>query len=271
MTIKCFNNLLILNATRMHASKPAYLFANWKMYLDYQESVALIADLKKHAKDFDHVTMAVFPNALAVSTATDELKKTSIAVGAQNIYWLGKGGCTGETSAEMYKALGSTYALVGHSERRHLFKESNHDVRQKIEAALAAGLTPVVCVGETAKERDAGETKEVLETQLRSAFSDISWPSKVDVIVAYEPVWAIDHGEKSDPCNPAKAEEICALLRGYIRNLISGADPVLLYGGSVRPNNVTDYVKQNNIDGVLVGAASTKTDSWLSIAQAILL
>lgn len=254
---------------RMKNQKPLYFFANWKMYLDYAESVALAQNIASHASAFDgDVISAVFPNALSFTAVREALKNTPVGVGAQNIYWIGKGGCTGEVSADMYAGIGATYALVGHSERRHMFNETNHEVRQKFEAAVAAGLTPVLCVGETGKERDEGKTNEVLETQLRAVFSDLVWPADTKVIVAYEPVWAIDRGGEVTPCDPAKAEEACRLIRGFINALLPGSSSVLLYGGSARPNNVASYVSRADIDGVLVGAASTKIESWLQLIEA---
>lgn len=252
----------------MSNSQPTYLFANWKMYLDYDESVALAHSIAANASSFPgNVVSVVFPIALALPAVEQTLSAARIQTGAQNIYWIGKGGCTGEVSAEMYKAVGAQYALVGHSERRHLFKESNHEVRQKVEAAIAAGLTPVLCVGETAKERDEGKTREILETQLRAVFSDIAWPTDLQVIVAYEPVWAIDHGEKVEPCDPVIAQEMCSLINTFVTALLPQSDPILLYGGSVRSTNVKKYLAQSAINGVLVGAASTKMDSWLPLVN----
>jgi len=242
-----------------------YLFANWKMYLGYDESNILANALAAEAKKFDkNIKMVVFPSALSLYPVGQVLRDVGIGVGPQNLYWVDKGGYTGEVSAVMYKAVGCEYALIGHSERRHLFNETHHETRQKLEAALAAGLTPVLCVGETLKEREAGKTQEVIEIQLRGALDNIKWPKGMELIIAYEPVWAIGTGEA---CESVEAEKMHVFVKKIVAELIKGADPVVLYGGSVRPNNVVDYLKQENINGVLVGGASAKLDEWMEIAK----
>lgn len=243
--------------------KKKYLFANWKMYLDYDESNILANALANEAKNFaGDVLMAVFPGALSLYSAGQVLNDVGIGVGAQNVYWVDKGGYTGEISAAMFRAAGCKYALVGHSERRHVFHESNHDVRQKIEAVLAAGLVPVLCVGETLNERQEGKTDEVVEVQLRAALHDLVWPENRELIIAYEPVWAIGTGEA---CSAAEAERMHGLIGKWAGDLLPAAAPVILYGGSVRPDNVSEYLSSPHIDGVLVGGASAKLDSWMEI------
>ncbi len=247
-------------------SDKKYLFANWKMYLGFAESQNLASAIALEANEFsEDIKMAVFPSALAAKTVISTLEKTSVAVGAQNVYWVDKGGETGEISAAMYKAVGCEYALVGHSERRHLFHETNHEVRQKTEAVLAAGLTPVMCVGETEREKAGDKTAEVVEVQVRSALQDIVWPEDRELIFAYEPVWAIGTGQA---CDPVAAERVHELIKKQVAALTTRI-PVILYGGSVNADNVNDYLKNPSINGVLVGGASTKLDSWLSIAKAV--
>lgn len=237
-----------------------YLFANWKMYLDLKESVQLAEDFVKikYPKDSE---VAVFPTALAFEEVVKVLDGKA-ASGAQNIYWAEKGGYTGEVSAEMYKALGAKYVLIGHAERRHIFHETNSDVRQKIEAVLELGMTPVLCVGETGKERDESQTETVLETQLRAAFMDLSFKKDLDIIIAYEPVWAIGTGKS---CEPAEAMRVAKLIKNWTKGLL-GREPVVLYGGSVRSNNVKQYVV-NDFSGILVGGASAKIDSWRELIE----
>ncbi len=240
-----------------------YFFANWKMYLDFDEANILANAIVGQVKKLpDNIKMAIFPNALSLYASGQVLKDAGIAVGAQNVYWVDKGGYTGEISAAMYKAAGCEYALVGHSERRHQFHETNHEVRQKLEAILTAGLTPVLCVGETKDERRAGKTDEVVEAQLRAAFHELAWPAERQLIVAYEPVWAIGTGEA---CDPAEAQRLHRVIRKILHELSPGVEIVLLYGGSVRPDNVVDYLKQKDIHGVLVGGAATKLDGLLDI------
>lgn len=242
-----------------------YLFANWKMYLDFNESNNLATALAAEAGKFsENIKMAVFPSALSFFTANQILDDVGIETGAQNAHWVGKGGYTGEISMEMYKNAGAKYALIGHSERRHLFHENNHDVRQKMEAALNAGLTPVLCVGETEKERQDNKTEEVVEIQLRAALDGLKLPEGRELIVAYEPVWAIGTGNN---CDPIEAERIQGKIAGWINGLISDTIPVLLYGGSVKGENVAEYLKQPHINGVLVGGSSAKFDSWMEIIQ----
>lgn len=263
------------------------------MYLDYDESNILanaIADQVKGRRvskdgtrrDFvksKSVKMAIFPGALALYPVGQVLRDAGISVGAQNAYWLEKGGYTGEVSAVMYKSAGCEYALVGHSERRHLFGETNHEVRQKVEAVLAADLTPVICVGETEKERQDNKTEEAIEIQIRAAFHNIVWPKAKprtgrlgrpgtgdrELIVAYEPVWAIGTGQN---CDPLEAERMHELIKKQVVALI-GITPVILYGGSVKPENIAQYLKNPNINGVLVGSASANLDSWLKIISAV--
>jgi len=241
-----------------------YLFANWKMYLDLDESMAMSSALKKEVKSFqDSVKMVLFPSALAMDPVIKDVGG-ALDVGAQNVYWVEKGGYTGEVSATMVKAVGADYCLIGHSERRHLFGETEHQTRQKIEAALAAGLTPVLCVGEKAEEKKDGKTLIIVEEQIRAALDGLLWPKDRELIVAYEPVWAIGTGLA---CDPIEAEQVHGYIHSLLQKLISGTIPVLLYGGSVRPNNVVDYLKQTHINGVLVGGASAKIDSWMEIVK----
>lgn len=245
------------------AAKPLYLFANWKMYLDDAESRTLARELKKAIKNFPKEThLTVFPSALAMTGVKEELAGSAMTLGAQNTYWVDRGGYTGEVSAAMYRAAGVEYALVGHSERRTIFHETNHDVRQKIEAILAVGMTPVVCVGETLAEREDGSAEEAVEAELRAAFTDLVWPSERELIIAYEPVWAINTGQA---CPPEEASRMCSLLKQKIAGLVGDVPTIFLYGGSVRPENVADFVGQNDISGVLVGGASAKLESWLGI------
>jgi triosephosphate isomerase len=247
----------------MHNQK--YLFANWKMYLGYQESVALASAIVSQSGVSEDVKMVVFPSDISFVEVTRVLAKARVATGAQNTHWLDKGGYTGEVSAHMYKAVGSQYALVGHSERRHLFHETNHDVRQKVEAIISTGMTPVICVGETAKEKEENKTEEVIEAQVRSAFHIIEWPKDTEIFIAYEPVWAVGTGLA---CDPLEAERVHELIKKQVVAL-TGKTPIILYGGSVNADNIVEYVKNPNISGVLVGGSSTKLESWMDIIKAV--
>ena len=265
---------------RCYMSNKIYLFANWKMYLDYDESNILanaIADKKKSIPK--SVKMAIFPSALALYTVGQALRDVGISIGAQNTHWIDKGGYTGEVSAVMYKEAGCQYALVGHSERRHLFHETNHEVRQKIEAILLAGLTPVICVGETEQERQNNKTESAIEIQIRAALQNLVWPKAKprtepfygsgtgnrELIIAYEPVWAIGTGQA---CDPQEARRMHELIKKQVVAL-TGVSPIILYGGSVKPENIAQYLKNPNINGVLVGSASANFESWMKIISNI--
>lgn len=243
-----------------------YVFANWKMYLDNDGSLALASEVAEEFKNLpENIKMTVFPSALSFLSVVKNLQDTKVSVGAQNAYWVEKGGYTGEVSAPMYKSAGAEYVLVGHSERRHLFHETNHEVRQKVEAILSAGLTPVICVGETDKERESGKAEEIIETQIRSAFHNIVWPDGREIFVAYEPVWAVGTG---NACDPVEAERMHNLIKKQVVAL-TGITPVILYGGSVRPENAQKYLNNPDINGVLVGGASANLKSWKDIVEAI--
>lgn len=243
-----------------------YVFANWKMYLNNDESVSLAAEFAEEFKSLpENIKMAVFPSALSFSSVIKPLQDAQIGVGAQNVHWVEKGGYTGEVSAPMYKSSGAEYALVGHSERRHLFHETNHEVRQKVEAILLAGLTPVICVGETQKEREENKTEEIIEVQMKSAYHNIVWPEDREMFVAYEPVWAVGTGT---PCDPVEAERMHNLIKKQVVAL-TGITPIILYGGSVRPENAQKYLNNPDINGVLVGGASANFQHWKEIVESI--
>ncbi len=249
-----------------------YLFANWKMYLDLAESEKLAKELAKFSKKLPKkIKMAVFPTALSTIVVVKNLKNSVVGVGAQNVYFEDKGGFTGEVSALMHKYAGAKYALVGHSERRHLFHETNHEVKMKMEAVLNAGLMPVLCVGETAKEREDRKTEETIEIQLRSALHELNLNKTKKLIIAYEPVWAISKGtgvnDAGKHCDSAEAERLHQFIKNTVRQLLKGIEPIVLFGGSVRPNTAKEYLQKPNIDGVLVGAASTHLDSWKDIVH----
>ena len=245
--------------------KKMYFLANWKMYLDLAESVALAQGVVENEKVFPaESVVGVFPSALSFTKVSEIFHDSHFSLGAQNTYWIDKGGYTGEVSAAMYKSVGAKYALVGHAERRHLFNEGNHEVRQKLEGILHAHLTPVICIGETLQEKKGGLTEEVLEAQLRAAFTDLQWPAETELIIAYEPVWAIGTGES---CDAEEAEKVSKLIFTWTKELLKSAVPHVVYGGSVRPENIVGYMKQLHIEGVLVGGASTKLASLLELMK----
>lgn len=237
-----------------------YVFGNWKMYMNYDETVALANTLATASISEHDLTLAVFPLAIATKPVVDAFANTKFAVGAQNVSWTPKGAYTGAVSALMYRELGCKYALIGHSERRHIFGETDADVRKKIEACLENGLTPVVCIGETKTERDSGGREERLIAQIESAFSGLNINGN-EVIVAYEPVWAIGTG---DACDVAEAVKVHEFVDAQIQKTCGKSLPIL-YGGSVNAKNVLSYLNESTIMGVLVGNASAKADTFVPL------
>ncbi len=248
--------------------KKPYFFANWKMYLDYDESNILANGLAEELKGKERsYNLAIFPNVLSLQTVTQTLNDLGINTGIQNGYWIDKGGYTGETSFLMAENIGCKYALIGHSERRHQFGETNHNVRMKLENVLNnTKLTPVLCVGETQQERNEDKTMEVLEAQLRAAYDSLVWEKGRELIIAYEPVWAIGTG---NACEPLDAQIQHERIKKIINQLLPETEPIILYGGSVNAENCGDYLKQEDISGVLVGGASAKIESWLQILKTV--
>lgn len=230
--------------------------------MDLNESKALAEAIVKDSFDDTKINVAVFPSALTLSTVAEVVKDSKISVGAQDVYWTPKGAYTGAVSALMYRGVGCKYALVGHSERRHVFGETDDDVRKKIEACLDAGLTPVVCIGETKEEKDGGKREYRLKKQIMKAFEGLKINGG-DIMVAYEPVWAIGTG---DACNPADADDVHGWIKTELKQYID-KDVAVLYGGSVNEKNAKDYVVYDTIDGLLVGGASTKLESFSSLIR----
>ncbi len=241
-----------------------YVFGNWKMYLDFDESNLLINGLLNESFDSDKVSLAVFPSTLALREVSLAANGSDIAVGAQNVSWTPKGAYTGAVSAHMFKDVGCEYALVGHSERRHVFGETDNDVRKKIEACFDTGLIPVVCIGETKEEKEEGKRDYRLKKQLMKAFEGLELGGN-KLMVAYEPVWAIGTG---DPCNPADADSIHGWIKEEMKQYFDKDVPVL-YGGSVKDENVVSYVSLDTVDGVLVGGASSGLDTFVSLIRKV--
>lgn len=242
-----------------------YLFGNWKMYLDYNQSVELAQSLAVENFANDKVELCVFPTALASQKVTEILRESTIKTGAQDAGHPSYGAYTGLISAEMYKSVGCIYALAGHSERRHIFGETNRDVRAKVESYLGAGLKPVICIGETTQDRDNDKARYRLQKQILRAFDGLDF-KEGQVIVAYEPVWAIGTGEA---CLPTDAIDRINFIKSEIAKYSQNFVPVL-YGGSVDENNVLSYFSTSGIDGVLIGSASAKLTSFGNIIKNVL-
>lgn len=241
-----------------------YVFGNWKMYLDFDESNILANGMLIEKFNFSKVNLAVFPSALAAREVTMSLEEEKIETGPQDVTWFPKGGYTGAISAQMFRDIGCKYALVGHSERRHVFGETNDEVRKKMEACLEAGLVPVLCIGETEEDKKEDKKNYRLKKQLMKALDSLDLSDK-EIIVAYEPVWAIGTG---NACNPDEADETHAWIKSELKNYSDKEIPVL-YGGSVNSENVVLYVSRDTVDGVLVGGASTKLETFLPLIHAV--
>jgi triosephosphate isomerase len=254
----------------MSASRRKIVAGNWKMNLDRAKARELAAAVAARVAEAGATELVLCPPALYVDTvgATLSAAKSAVALGGQNMHEKGSGAFTGEVAPPMLLDLGCRYVILGHSERRTLFGETDATVNAKAQAALAAGLVPIVCVGETLEEREAGRTSEVVTTQVQGSLAGLSAADLEKTVVAYEPVWAIGTGKVA---TPQQAQEVHALIRGLLGGLASPAvaDRVRIqYGGSVKPDNAADLAAQPDIDGALVGGASLKADDFLGIATA---
>jgi triosephosphate isomerase len=239
-----------------------FIAGNWKMYKTVHEAVAFAKELRSVVKDVVGVDIVVAPPFTAVYAVADALRNANVSVAAQNLYWEKEGAFTGEVSAAMIKDAGAEYVIVGHSERRRLFGDTDTAVNRKIGAAIAAGLTPIVCVGETLDERERNETLAVLDRQIKEGLDRLTGGQVADIVVAYEPVWAIGTGRNA---TAAQAQEAHAHIRTRLRQWFGGgaADQcVVLYGGSVKPDNIAELIREPDVDGALVGGASLDVRSF---------
>lgn len=239
--------------------------ANWKMNHAPADATAFMRAFLAHFGKHQDRSVIFFPPALSFGAVVGALKdRPDIQLGVQNIYWEDKGAYTGENSATIARASGAKYVLVGHSERRHVFGETEEEAGKKVAAATRAGLTPIVCVGETLAQREAGQTERVVLRQLRVALSTVSSAEAGNAIIAYEPVWAIGTGKTATPVDASAVHQ--AIGEELRRILDSGSLAVpILYGGSVNRGNAADLLAAPEVDGLLVGGASLDADGWASI------
>lgn len=239
---------------------------NWKMNLLRDSSVDLVHGLVE-AIGTASVDVAVCPPAVYLHDVAATLAGSNIGLGAQNMSDQAEGAFTGEVSGAMLKDLGCKYVILGHSERRQLFGETDASVNAKLKKSLADGLIPIVCVGETLDEREAGTTAQVVAEQVRGSLADLTAQQASQIVIAYEPVWAIGTGKTA---TPEQAEEVHAQIRGLLTELFGDvADTIRIqYGGSVKPDNAAELLGKPNIDGALVGGASLKADSFAAIVKA---
>ncbi len=246
-------------------SRKLVIAGNWKMNKTAAEGRELVNALKPLVAGFGDVEIVVCPPFTTISAVVEAAAGSNIKVGAQNIHWAESGAFTGEISAAMLKETGVEYVIIGHSERRQYFGETDETVNKRLKAALAAGLKPIVCVGETLNERESNRTEAVLAAQIAGGFAGLSACDMAKVIVAYEPVWAIGTGKTA---TPEIAEAAHAFIRGEIARLF-GAEVasgiVIQYGGSMNPGNAANLVACADIDGGLIGGASLKADAFSAL------
>ena len=252
----------------MNPNRKPIIAGNWKMYKTSAEAVALVNALAKEVAGITQSEIVVCPPFTALATVAGALAGSNIQLGAQNVHWEKEGAFTGEIAPAMLKDLCVRYAVVGHSERRQFFGETDAGVNKRAKAALANGLRPIVCVGEMLAEREAGKMESVVTGQLRGSLAGFDKNQILETVIAYEPVWAIGTGKTA---SPAQAQEVHALIRRLLGELF-GADTAgkvrIQYGGSVKPDNAKELLGQPDIDGALVGGAALKAGDFAAIVKA---
>jgi triosephosphate isomerase len=238
---------------------------NFKMFKTVAETVSYVNDLRVLIKDIKGVDIAIAPPFTSVAAAVDAAKGSAIEVGAQNLHWEREGAFTGEISAVMIRDTGARYVIVGHSERRTLFGDTNETVNRKTHAALTAGLVPIVCIGETLDQRDRNETMAVLDRQVRDSLDRVTGEQLAGMVLAYEPVWAIGTGRNATPAQAGEAHfHIRQRLKQWF-GLEASERCRVLYGGSVKPDNIAKLIAEPDVDGALVGGASLDPKSFFAI------
>jgi len=241
---------------------------NWKMNLHLEDAIALAKGVAKGTDGAQNVDVVVGPTFVCLAKVADALEGTHVGVAAQNMHTATSGAFTGELSPTMLKDAGCSYVILGHSERRQYFGETDRGVNEKAKVALAHGLTPIVCIGESLDEREAEKTMDKVSFQVAAALSGIGEEDVVKVVLAYEPIWAIGTGKTA---SPEQAQEVHAGIRALLADLYSDeiAQQIRIqYGGSVKPANIAELISQPDIDGALVGGASLKADSFSAIVNA---
>ncbi len=264
MLIRKFINLKVEETMRRNI-----IAGNWKMNYNLSETEDLISKLVNGLKDEKlNCDVIICPPFTSLSLASSMTKSSNIKVGAQNLYFEENGAFTGEISASMILGAGCDFVIIGHSERRTIFAENDEIINKKIKKALSSNLKPIFCVGETLEEKESGVTKEIIKKQVVNGLKDINEKSLENIILAYEPVWAIGTGKTA---SPAQAQDVHNFIRGIISSLYSksSADRLIIqYGGSVKPDNAKELLSQEDIDGALVGGACLKAESFIAIIKA---
>ena len=241
---------------------------NWKMYKTATEAVSLVNTICAGVQKYNQAEIVVCPPFTALAAVAKALRESNVGIGAQNMHTETEGAYTGEISPLMIKDIGCRYVIIGHSERRQYFGETDELVNKKLAVALKCNLVPIVCIGEVLAEREAGNTEKVIEKQFFGAFKGLTNKEMAKVVIAYEPVWAIGTGKTA---TPRQAEDVHRLIRLFLSQNFAKevSDTVrILYGGSVKPDNCAELFKQRNIDGGLIGGASLKAESFIQIVTA---
>ncbi len=242
-----------------------FIAGNWKMFKTVQEAVLYAKELRTIVKDISDVEIVVAPPFTAIAGVAEALRNTNVGVAAQNLHWEHEGAFTGEISGGMIGEAGAEYVIIGHSERRRLFGETDATVARKVVAATQAGLTPIVCVGETLEERERNETFAVIDRQIQDGLDQLAAEQIAGLVVAYEPVWAIGTGRNA---TAAQAGEVHSHIRhrlGQRFGALAAGQCHVIYGGSVKPDNIGDLIREADVDGALVGGASLDVRSFVAI------
>ena len=249
-----------------NSTRRLFVAGNWKMFTNATEAASLIKALKVKVLNIKKVDMAVCPPFTNLATVAELLKGSTIKLGAQNLFWEEKGAYTGEISADMLLGVGCECVIIGHSERRQYFGETDETVNRRLQRALAAGLQPIVCIGESLAQRQAGDMQKVVASQVRGAFQNISAENFARVVLAYEPVWAIGTGRTA---TVGQADEAHRFIRERLRDQFGdGAEDIRIqYGGSVKPDNAEQLMDCEDVDGALVGGASLSAESFVAIVR----
>lgn len=240
---------------------------NWKMYKTISEAIELANGLKRELYKIDDLDIIICPPFTALDAVSEILQGSNIKFGSQNVHWAKEGAYTGEVSGPMIKDLGCQYVILGHSERRQYFGETNEIVNKKIKSALEIGIMPIICVGENLKEREDGKTFDIVENHIQGSLDSLTNNDMKNVIIAYEPVWAIGTGKTA---TPQQAQEVHLFIRKELEKIFgqeTADETALLYGGSVKPGNIKELIEENDIDGALVGGASLDVASFSEIVK----
>ena len=245
--------------------RPWMVAGNWKMHNTLKEAVTLALAIKQGSEGVKGGTVVIAPVYTALASVSEAVRGSQVRLAAQNVFYEEKGAYTGEVAPAMLLDVGCEYVIIGHSERRKYFHETDETVNAKVKKALATGLKPIVCVGETEEEREKGVTEFVVGSQVRKGLYGIE--SLKNIVIAYEPVWAIGTGKNA---TPREAQEVHAFIRNLLKTSYGdeAAAVLVLYGGSVTKDNISDLINMDDIDGALVGGASLKSDSFLGIIKA---